>query len=156
MSHSKQNKILKSDAWGEVQFSSVTQLCPTLCNPMNRSMPGLPVHHIRQFTEISEQNEAQRLHDKNKSTKYSTSRRTAQLYHGIILRGTRDVEVWVAEMLPKLPPSEKGSQSQFQHDSDMIYLEIESNYTGKVLSPIRPPSTSDASHVSRLLPVFLT
>ena len=28
-----------------VQFSSVTLLCPTLCDPMNRSMPGLPVHH---------------------------------------------------------------------------------------------------------------
>ena len=28
-----------------VQFSSVTQSCPTLCNLMNRSMPGLPVHH---------------------------------------------------------------------------------------------------------------
>ena len=28
-----------------VQFSSVTQSCPTLCNPMNHSMPGLPVHH---------------------------------------------------------------------------------------------------------------
>ena len=28
-----------------VQFSSVAQLCPTLCDPMNRSMPGLPVHH---------------------------------------------------------------------------------------------------------------
>ena len=27
------------------QFSSVTQLCPTLCNPMDCSMPGLPVHH---------------------------------------------------------------------------------------------------------------
>ena len=26
-------------------FSSVTQLCPTLCDPMNRSTPGLPVHH---------------------------------------------------------------------------------------------------------------
>ena len=26
------------------QFSSVVQLCPTLCNPMNRSTPGLPVH----------------------------------------------------------------------------------------------------------------
>ena len=26
-------------------FSSVAQSCPTLCNPMNRSMPGLPVHH---------------------------------------------------------------------------------------------------------------
>ena len=28
-----------------VQFSSVTQLCPTLCDPMNCSTPGLPVHH---------------------------------------------------------------------------------------------------------------
>ena len=27
------------------QFSSVTQSCPTLCNPMNCSTPGLPVHH---------------------------------------------------------------------------------------------------------------
>ena len=27
------------------QFSSVTQLYPTLCDPMNRSMPGLPIHH---------------------------------------------------------------------------------------------------------------
>ena len=28
-----------------VQFSSVTQLCPTLCSPMDCSTPGLPVHH---------------------------------------------------------------------------------------------------------------
>ena len=28
-----------------VQVSSVAQLCLTLCNPMNRSTPGLPVHH---------------------------------------------------------------------------------------------------------------
>ena len=28
-----------------VQFSSVAQLCPTLCDPMNRSTPGLPIHH---------------------------------------------------------------------------------------------------------------
>jgi len=27
------------------QFSSVAQLCPTLCDPMNSSTPGLPVHH---------------------------------------------------------------------------------------------------------------
>ena len=27
------------------QFSSVAQSCPTLCDPMNHSMPGLPVHH---------------------------------------------------------------------------------------------------------------
>ena len=30
---------------GSVQFSSVAQSCPTLCDPMNRSTPGLPVHH---------------------------------------------------------------------------------------------------------------
>ena len=35
-----------------VQFSSVTQLCPTLCEPMNHSMPGLPVHHqLLEFTQ---------------------------------------------------------------------------------------------------------
>ena len=28
-----------------LQFSSVTQLCPTLCNPTNRNTPGFPVHH---------------------------------------------------------------------------------------------------------------
>ena len=28
-----------------VEFSSVAQSCPTLCNPMNRSTPGLPVHY---------------------------------------------------------------------------------------------------------------
>ena len=36
-----------------VQSSSVTQSCPTLCDPMNRSMPGLPVHHqLPEFTQI--------------------------------------------------------------------------------------------------------
>ena len=30
---------------GSVQFSSVTQLCLTLCDPMDCSTPGLPVHH---------------------------------------------------------------------------------------------------------------
>ena len=30
-----------------VHFSSVTQWCPTLCNPMDYSMPGLPVQHQR-------------------------------------------------------------------------------------------------------------
>ena len=28
-----------------VQFSLVSQSCPTLCDPMNRSMPGFPVYH---------------------------------------------------------------------------------------------------------------
>ena len=37
---------------GMVQFSSVTQLCLTLCDPMDHSMPGLPVHHqLPEFTQ---------------------------------------------------------------------------------------------------------
>ena len=38
--------------WESVQFSSVAQSCPTLHNPMNRSTPGLPVHHhFLEFTQ---------------------------------------------------------------------------------------------------------
>ena len=34
------------------QFSSVAQSCPTLCNPMDCSTPGLPVHHqLPEFTQ---------------------------------------------------------------------------------------------------------
>ena len=40
-------------AFSSVQFSSVTQSCPTHCDPMNRSTPGLPVHHqLPKFTQI--------------------------------------------------------------------------------------------------------
>ena len=38
--------------WTSVQFSSVAQSCPTLCDPMNHSTPGLPVHHqLPEFTQ---------------------------------------------------------------------------------------------------------
>ena len=48
------------EAWDElrlinthsVQFNSVAQSCLTLCNPMNHSTPGLPVHHqLPEFTQ---------------------------------------------------------------------------------------------------------
>ena len=34
--------------YNKIQFSSVAQLCSTLCNPMDHSTPGLPVHHNSQ------------------------------------------------------------------------------------------------------------
>ena len=43
-----------------IQFSSVTQSCPTLCDPMNYSTPGFPVHrHLPEFT----QTHVHRVHD---------------------------------------------------------------------------------------------
>ena len=45
----KWNYKLKSFS---VQFSSVTQSCLTLCDPMDCSTPGLPVHHqLPEFTQ---------------------------------------------------------------------------------------------------------
>ena len=41
----------RSKSWS-VHFSSVAQSCPTLCDPMKHSTPGLPVHHhILEFTQ---------------------------------------------------------------------------------------------------------
>ena len=48
---SRENQPLKfACIW--FQFSSVAQSCPTLCDPMNCSTPGLPVHH--QFLEFTQ------------------------------------------------------------------------------------------------------
>ena len=46
------NRVKISTHEFEVQFSSVAQLCPTVCDPMNCSTPGLPVHH--QLPELTQ------------------------------------------------------------------------------------------------------
>jgi len=44
--------IKKAKITSSGPISSVAQLCPTLCDPMNRSTPGLPVHHqLPEFTQ---------------------------------------------------------------------------------------------------------
>ena len=44
--------VLERQLCLSVQFSSVTQSCPTLCDPVDRSTPGLPVHHqLPEFTQ---------------------------------------------------------------------------------------------------------
>ena len=50
--NNQETKIMASGLISSVQFSSVTQSCLTLCDPMNRSTPGLPVHHqLPEFTQ---------------------------------------------------------------------------------------------------------
>ena len=44
--------MVTKQATVSVQFRSVAHSCPTLCDPMNRSTPGLPVHHkLLEFTQ---------------------------------------------------------------------------------------------------------
>ena len=48
----QKTKIMASGLIRSDQIRSVAQSCPTLCDPMNRSTPGLPVHHqLPEFTE---------------------------------------------------------------------------------------------------------
>ena len=55
----KKHYLLVTNLSGEIvylspvdQIRSVSQSCPTLCDPMNRSTPGLPVHHqVPEFTQ---------------------------------------------------------------------------------------------------------
>ena len=48
----QKTKIMASCPVCSVRFSSVAQLCPTLCNPMDCSTPGLPVYHqLPEFTQ---------------------------------------------------------------------------------------------------------
>ena len=48
----QKKKIMASGFISSVQFISVTQSCPTLCDSMNRNTPGLPVHHqLLEFTQ---------------------------------------------------------------------------------------------------------
>ena len=50
--NTQKTKIMASGSISSVQFSSVTQSCLTLCDPTNRSTPGLPVHHqLLEFTQ---------------------------------------------------------------------------------------------------------
>ena len=50
--HNWNPQIFKNWDIISVQFSSVSQSCPTLCNPMDCSTPGLPVHHqLPEFTQ---------------------------------------------------------------------------------------------------------
>ena len=46
----KESDVTEQQNKNYIQFRSVAQSCPTLCDPMNRSMPGLPVQH--QFPEF--------------------------------------------------------------------------------------------------------
>ena len=54
----------------KVQFSSVAQSRPTLCDPMNRSTPGLPVHHQLPESTQTQGSQNQTLTDDERNADY--------------------------------------------------------------------------------------
>ena len=86
-----------------VQFSSVAQSCPTLCDPMNRSTPGLPVHHqLLEVTQTHVHQVSDAIHPFINSTivwSQVNSREGTQLHPS--------TENWIKDLLNMAPPIRK-------------------------------------------------
>ena len=51
-SHGPCAEVIYNPSFSSIQFSSVAQSCPTICNPMDCSTPGFPIHHqLPEFTQ---------------------------------------------------------------------------------------------------------
>ena len=78
-------KDTSSDIFGfhlSGQVSSVTQPCPTLCDPMNRSTPGLPVHHqLPEFTQTHVHRVGDGIWNKLKLTHRRVCLNSLQIYN---------------------------------------------------------------------------
>ena len=51
-SHGPCAEVIYNPSFSSIQFSSVAQSCPTICNPMDCSTPGFPIHH--QLPELAQ------------------------------------------------------------------------------------------------------
>ena len=99
--------------FSSVQFSSVAQSCPTLCDPTNRSTPGLPVHHqLPEFTQTRVHRVSDAIQPSHPRSSYSVS----------ILVCKKGKNRTVSQQAPALPPgrgwpraegSRKGRQGTF-------------------------------------------
>jgi len=80
--------IVCESVW--VQFSSVTQLCPTLCNPTDCSTPGLPVHHqLPVYSNSHTTFRYTQTHISNLEPRYPTQARLQSLSY-VVLRHTHN------------------------------------------------------------------
>ena len=67
-----------------VQFSSVAQLCLTFCDPMNRSTPGLPVHHkLLESTQANVHRVGDAIQQSHPLPSSSTPTLNLSQYHGL-------------------------------------------------------------------------
>ena len=117
-----------------VQFSSVTQSCLTLCDPMNRSTPGLPVHH--QLPE-STQTHVHQVGDAIQPSQITLSPSPPALN----LSQHQGLFKWVSS----LHQVAKVFQFQLQHQSFQWTLRTDLLQNGLVGSPCSPRDSQESS-----------
>ena len=116
------------------QFSSVAQLCPILCDPMDCSMPGLTVHHqLPDFTETH----VHRVGDAIQPSQPLSSPSLPTFN----LSQHQSLFKWVSSSYQVA----KGLEFQLQHQSFQWTLRTDLLYNGLVGSPCSPRDSQESS-----------
>ena len=117
-----------------VQFSSVAQLCPTLCNPMDCSTPGLPVHHQHpEFTQTHVHRVSDAIQPSHPLSSPSPPALNLSQYQGLFK--------WVSS----LHQVAKVLESQLQNQSFQWIFRIDFLSDGLVGSPCSPRESEESS-----------
>ena len=120
--------------WLSVQFSSVAQSCPTLCDPMNRSIPGLPVHHqLPEFTQTHVHRVSDAIQPSHPLSSPSS--------HAFNLSQHQGLFQWVSS----LHQVARLLEFQLQHQSFQWIFRTDFLYDGLVRSPCSPRDSQESS-----------
>ena len=115
-------------------FSSVTQLCPTLCDPMDCSTPGLPVHHqLPEFTQTHVHWVGDAIQPSHPLSTPSPPALNLSQHQGLFR--------WVSS----LHQVAKVSEFQLQHQSFQWTLRTDLPQDGLVGSPCSPKDSQESA-----------
>ena len=117
-----------------VQFSSVTQSCLTLCDPINRSTPGLPVHHqLLEFTQTHVHRVGDAIHPSHPLSSPSPPAPNPSQHQGLFQWVNSSHQV--AKVL----------EFQLQHQSFQWTPRTDLLQDGLVISPCSPRDSQESS-----------
>ena len=118
----------------KVQFSSVAQSCPTLCDPMNHSMPGLPVHHqLPEFIQTHVRQVSDAIQPSHPPSSPSSPASNPSQHHSLFQ--------WVNSS----PEVAKVLEFQLQHHSFQRNPRVDLLQKGLVGSPCSPRDSQESS-----------
>ena len=103
----QKTKIMASGPISSVQFSSVAQSCPTLCDPMNCSTPGLPDHHqLPEFTQTHVYRVSDAIQPSHPLSSPSPPAPNPSQHQSLFQFGTRQTRETLAKSESRQPPSQ--------------------------------------------------